>query len=90
MDELPGEFEWADGLSPWYLVATLGSFALLAGAARLVMWWLRPGADAFWLWAVLGGVLLLRTLLFMGAVAVRGPGGSGSGSGSTPGSARSM
>lgn len=45
------------------------------GAARLVLWWLRPGADAFWLWAVLGGVLLLRTLLFMGAVALRGPGG---------------
>lgn len=61
-------------MSPWYLVATLGSLALLGLAARAVLWWLRPGADAFWLWAGLGGVLLVRTLLFMAAVSVRGPG----------------
>lgn len=61
-------------MSPAYLIATLGSLALLAIAARLVLWWLRPGADAFWLWAALGGVLLLRTVVFMGAVSIRGPG----------------
>ena len=65
---------FSSAMSVWYLVATLGSLALLAVAARGVLAWLRPGADAFWLWAGLGGVLLLRTLLFMAAVGVRGPG----------------
>lgn len=66
---------WAlsGGLSPWYLLITLGSLALLAAAAVAVLSWLRPGADPIWLWAALGGALLLRTVLLSGAVAFRGP-----------------
>ncbi|MDT0201689.1 hypothetical protein [Nocardioides sp. AE5] len=66
---------FSSALSPWYLVATLGSLALLGAAARGVLAWLRPGADGFWIWAGLGGALVLRSVLFMAAVGVRGPGG---------------
>lgn len=61
------------GLSPWFLVATLGSLALLGVAAFAVTRWLRPGSDPFWLLAALGGALLLRTTLLTAALSVRGP-----------------
>lgn len=58
-----------------YLLATLGSLALLALSARILLWLLRPGASPTWLWAALGGMLLLRTALLCGAMAFTGPGG---------------
>ena len=61
------------GMSLWYLVSTLGSLALLLCAALVVLRWLRPGADPFWLFAALGGALLLRTTLLSFAISGRGP-----------------
>lgn len=58
-----------------YLIVTLGSIALLALVARLLLLVLRPGADGFALWAALGGALLLRTVLLTGAMSFTGPGG---------------
>lgn len=60
-------------LSVWYLVATLGSLALLGLAAALVLKRARPGADPIWLWAALGGALLLRTIVLGVGMGVTGP-----------------
>ena len=61
------------GLSVWYLVATLGSLFLLGLAALLVLKWLRPRADPIWLWAALGGALLLRTIALGIGMGITGP-----------------
>lgn len=64
---------FSSGASPAYLLVTLGSIALLAGTARLVLAILRPGADAFPLWAAIGGMLLLRTVVLSAGMATGGP-----------------
>jgi len=56
--------------APAHLVATLGAWLLLAGLLRLVV----GRRDPFHLWAALGGVVLLRTVVLLVALAVRGPG----------------
>ena len=58
-----------------YLLVTLGSIALLAVVARVLLLVLRPGADGWALGAALGGALLLRTVLLTGAMSFTGPGG---------------
>ncbi|WP_291885068.1 hypothetical protein [Cellulomonas sp.] len=56
--------------APAHLVATLGAWAVLAALLRLVV----RRRDPFHLWAALGGVVLLRTVVLLVALAVRGPG----------------
>jgi hypothetical protein len=56
--------------APAHLVATLGAWLLFAVTARLLL----GRRDPFHLWAAIGGVALLRTVLLLGVLAVRGPG----------------
>ncbi|MEV4508792.1 hypothetical protein AB0K00_07520 [Dactylosporangium sp. NPDC049525] len=56
--------------APAQLVATLGAWLLFAVTARLLI----GRRDPFHLWAAIGGVALLRTVLLLGVLAVRGPG----------------
>ncbi|WBB80441.1 hypothetical protein O7606_03395 [Micromonospora sp. WMMD882] len=57
--------------APAHLLVTLGGWALFALVARLAV----GRRDPFHLWAVLGGVALLRSVLLLAALAGRGPGG---------------
>ncbi|GEK22618.1 hypothetical protein [Cellulomonas xylanilytica] len=56
--------------APAHLVATLGAWLVLAAVLR----WVVRGRDPFHLWAALGGVVLLRTVILLVALVVRGPG----------------
>ncbi|GAA3252482.1 hypothetical protein ACFO1B_45410 [Dactylosporangium siamense] len=56
--------------APAHLVVTLGAWLLFAGTARLLI----GRRDPFHLWAAIGGVALLRTVLLLAVLAVRGPG----------------
>ncbi len=56
--------------APAHLVLVLGSWALFL----LVLAWLTRGMDRFWLWAGVGGAVLLRTLILLIALISRGPG----------------
>jgi hypothetical protein len=56
--------------APAHLVITLGAWLLFAATLRALV----RKQDAFHLWAAIGGVALLRTVLLLGALAVRGPG----------------
>jgi hypothetical protein len=56
--------------APSHLVLTLGAWALFALTARLGLGRRNP----FHLWAAIGGVALLRTVILLAALAVRGPG----------------
>lgn len=56
--------------APAHLLVTLGGWALFALVARLVV----GRRDPFHLWAVIGGVALLRSVLLLAALAGRGPG----------------
>ncbi|GAA4346919.1 hypothetical protein [Angustibacter luteus] len=56
--------------APAHLVVTLGAWSLFAALLR----WAVRGRDPFHLWAALGGVAVLRTVLLLAALAVRGPG----------------
>ncbi|MCG5468310.1 hypothetical protein LADH09A_002170 [Micromonospora sp. LAH09] len=57
--------------APAHLLVTLGGWALFALVVRLVV----GRRDPFHLWAVVGGVALLRSVLLLVALAGRGPGG---------------
>ncbi|MEW2428617.1 hypothetical protein AB0877_11430 [Micromonospora sp. NPDC047644] len=57
--------------APAHLLVTLGGWALFALVVRLVV----GRRDPFHLWAVVGGVALLRSVLLLAALAGRGPGG---------------
>lgn len=56
--------------APAHLVVTLGAWLVLAAVLRLVI----GRRDPFHLWAALGGVVLLRTVILLVALVVRGPG----------------
>ncbi|PSK67748.1 hypothetical protein B0E53_00219 [Micromonospora sp. MH33] len=56
--------------APAHLLVTLGGWALFALVVRLVV----GRRDPFHLWAVVGGVALLRGTLLLAALAGRGPG----------------
>lgn len=56
--------------APAHLVLTLGAWALFAAALA----GLTRGRDRFHLWAVVGGVALLRTGILLVALVLRGPG----------------
>jgi hypothetical protein len=56
--------------APAHLLVTLGGWLLFAAVARLVV----GRRDPFHLWAVIGGVALLRCVLLLAALAGRGPG----------------
>ncbi|MGS2619664.1 hypothetical protein ACVCAH_35050 [Micromonospora sp. LZ34] len=56
--------------APAHLLVTLGGWALFALVVRLVV----GRRDPFHLWAVVGGVALLRSVLLLAALAGRGPG----------------
>ncbi|GEL94814.1 hypothetical protein [Cellulomonas composti] len=56
--------------APAHLAVTLGAWLLFALVLRAVI----GRRDPFHLWAALGGVALLRTVLLLGALALRGPG----------------
>ncbi|MFI7426535.1 hypothetical protein ACIBPB_06070 [Micromonospora sp. NPDC049836] len=62
-------FTWC--AAPAHLLVTLGGWALFAVVVRLVV----GRRDPFHLWAVVGGVALLRSALLLAALAPRGPGG---------------
>ena len=57
--------------APAHLLVTLGGWTLFALVARLAV----GRRDPFGLWAVLGGVALLRSVLLLAVLAGRGPGG---------------
>ncbi|MEV0005115.1 hypothetical protein AB0H28_22915 [Micromonospora sp. NPDC050980] len=57
--------------APAHLLVTLGGWALFALVARLAV----GRRDPFALWAVVGGVALLRSVLLLAVLAGRGPGG---------------
>ncbi|WP_192580130.1 hypothetical protein [Micromonospora sp. ALFpr18c] len=57
--------------APAHLLVTLGGWAMFALVVRLVV----GRRDPFHLWAVIGGVALLRSVLLLAALAGRGPGG---------------
>ncbi|HTJ35597.1 MAG TPA: hypothetical protein VL738_20435 [Dactylosporangium sp.] len=57
--------------APAHLVVALGGWLLFALTARA----LAGRRDAFHLWAAIGGVALLRTVILLAALATRGPGG---------------
>ncbi|RAO50090.1 Alpha-glucuronidase [Micromonospora saelicesensis] len=57
--------------APAHLLVTLGGWALFTLVVRLVV----GRRDPFHLWAVVGGVALLRSVLLLAALAGRGPGG---------------
>ncbi|MEV4414555.1 hypothetical protein [Catellatospora sp. NPDC049609] len=56
--------------APAHLLVTLGGWALFALVVRLIV----GRRDPFHLWAVVGGVALLRSVLLLAALAGRGPG----------------
>jgi hypothetical protein len=56
--------------APAHLLLTLGAWLLFAATARLLL----GRRDPFLLWAAIGGVALLRTVLLLAVLAVRGPG----------------
>lgn len=56
--------------APAHLVIALGSWLVLALLLRLLV----GRRDPFLLWAALGGVILLRTVVLLVALSVRGPG----------------
>ncbi|OZV77560.1 hypothetical protein CA850_22685 [Micromonospora echinospora] len=56
--------------APAHLLVTLGGWALFALVVRIVV----GRRDPFHLWAVVGGVALLRSVLLLAALAGRGPG----------------
>lgn len=56
--------------APAHLLVTLGAWLLFAATARLLL----GRRDPFHLWAAIGGVALLRTVLLLAVLAVRGPG----------------
>jgi hypothetical protein len=56
--------------APAHLLVTLGSWVLYALVARLLV----RGRDPYALWTVIGGVALLRTVLLLAVLAIRGPG----------------
>ncbi|ASW54343.1 hypothetical protein [Plantactinospora sp. KBS50] len=56
--------------APVELLGTLGCWALFALTVRLLV----RGRDPYPLWTVLGGVALLRSVLLLAVLAVRGPG----------------
>nr|WP_239542508.1 hypothetical protein [Micromonospora terminaliae] len=56
--------------APAHLLVTLGGWALFALVVRLAV----GRRDPFHLWAVVGGVALLRSVLLLAALAGRGPG----------------
>ncbi|MEU4565330.1 hypothetical protein [Micromonospora sp. NPDC023956] len=56
--------------APAHLLVTLGGWALFALVVRLVV----GRRDPFHLWAVVGGVALLRSVLLLAVLAGRGPG----------------
>jgi hypothetical protein len=56
--------------APAHLLVTLGCWAGYALVARLLV----RGRDPYALWTVIGGVALLRTVLLLAVLAVRGPG----------------
>jgi hypothetical protein len=56
--------------APAHLLVTLGCWVVYALLARLLV----RGRDPYALWTVIGGVALLRTVLLLAALAVRGPG----------------
>lgn len=56
--------------APAHLLVTLGAWLLFALTARLLL----RGRDPYALWAVLGGVALLRSTLLLAVLSVRGPG----------------
>ncbi|GIG22284.1 hypothetical protein Cch01nite_30080 [Cellulomonas chitinilytica] len=56
--------------APAHLLATVGAWVLLAVLLRCVV----RRRDPFHLWAALGGVVLLRAVVLLVALAVRGPG----------------
>ncbi|MFY1671319.1 hypothetical protein ACN27G_15325 [Plantactinospora sp. WMMB334] len=57
--------------APAHLLVTLGGWVLFALVARLVV----GRRDPFHLWATIGGVALLRSVLLLAVLAGRGPGG---------------
>ncbi|GAA4251460.1 hypothetical protein [Dactylosporangium darangshiense] len=57
--------------APAHLVVSLGGWLLFALTARA----LAGRRDSFHLWAAIGGVALLRTVILLAALATRGPGG---------------
>jgi hypothetical protein len=57
--------------APAHLVITLGGWLLFALTARV----LAGRRDPFHLWAAIGGVALLRTVILLAALITRGPGG---------------
>jgi hypothetical protein len=57
--------------APAHLLVTVAAWLLFAAVAWLFV---RP-ADPFHLWAAIGGVVLLRSVILLAALAVRGPGG---------------
>ncbi|KAB1912516.1 hypothetical protein, partial [Micromonospora sp. AMSO31t] len=57
--------------APAHLLVSLGGWALFALVVRLAV----GRRDPFHLWAVVGGVALLRSVLLLAALAGRGPGG---------------
>ncbi|MDO5500525.1 MAG: hypothetical protein Q4F67_12690, partial [Propionibacteriaceae bacterium] len=71
---LGSQAAFSAGRAPWYLLLSLGFLGLFAAIVRLVLARWRPGADGAWLWNTMGGAWLLGAVLFLGAVAVRGPG----------------
>lgn len=56
--------------APSHLVVTVGAWVLFALTLRLLI----GRRDAFALWAVVGGVVLVRSVILMAALAGRGPG----------------
>ncbi|MGH1561281.1 hypothetical protein [Mumia sp. DW29H23] len=56
--------------APAHLLVTLGAWVLFALAARLLV----RGRDPYALWAAIGGVAILRTVVLLLALARRGPG----------------
>ena len=56
--------------APTHLLVTLGAWLLYAVTARLLL----PGRDPYALWAVLGGVAMLRSAVLLAVLSVRGPG----------------
>lgn len=56
--------------APAHVLVTLGGWVLFAATARFVV----GRRDPFHLWAVIGGIALLRTALLLAALALRGPG----------------
>ncbi|WP_432976106.1 hypothetical protein [Dactylosporangium sp. CA-233914] len=57
--------------APAHLMVSLGGWLLFALTARIV----AGRRDPFHLWAAIGGVALLRTVILLAALVTRGPGG---------------